>query len=177
MRTLAALTAVVLLSACGSSSDHNDADVAFAQKMVPHHEQAIEMSRLVAGADAGPDVRELAAQIAKAQGPEIKTMKSWLKKWDAAASEDHGDMNMEHGSGSGDEGMMSKEQMADLDQATRAEFDRLWLTLMIEHHEGAITMAEREMRDGTNAEAIDLAKKIVDGQAAEIDRMKELLDE
>ncbi len=175
MKTFAAIAVMLLLGAC-AGSNHNDADIAFAQAMVPHHEQAIEMSRLVADADAGPEVQELAAQVEKAQGPEIKTLNRWLEDWGAAASSDHDGMSMEHGSGGG-EGMMSEEQMGDLDAASGTEFDRLWLTLMIEHHEGAITMAEREMRDGKYPKAIDLAEQIADGQAAEIDRMKELLDE
>lgn len=173
MRTLAALAATILLSSCASDSDHNDADVGFAQQMVPHHEQALEMTQLVDDADASPEVVELAAQIEKAQGPEIKTMNGWLEDWGAEPDAmhegmDHGDMG---------EGMMSEAQMADLEKATGPEFDRIFLTLMIEHHEGAVTMAEREIRDGENTDAIDLAKAISSGQKKEIETMKRLLDE
>ena len=174
MRFVAVAVAALLMNACTSTTE-NDADITFAQQMVPHHEQAIEMGRLVAEADADPEVQDLAAQIEKAQGPEIETLNGWLEDWGVPSSQHEG-MSMEHESGVGD-GMMSRAQMADLDRASGAEFDRLWLTLMIEHHQGAITMARREVRDGKNREAINLAQQIIDGQTAEIDRMKELIDE
>lgn len=168
-KLLAALVPIpFLLGACGSGNGHNADDVTFARQMVPHHEQAVEMSRLVAGSDAGPAVTKLATQIEKAQGPEISTMNGWLNEWGAASTQ------TEHAAGGG---MMSHEQMTELEQVSGAEFDRLWLTLMVEHHEGAVTMAEGEMRDGKNSEAIDLARKIASGQTAEIDHMKEMLDD
>jgi uncharacterized protein (DUF305 family) len=173
MKTIAAIAALLLLTACSASSEHNDADVAFAQQMVPHHEQALMMTRMVGKTDVSPNVERLAVQIEKAQGPEIRTMNGWLKDWGTEAGAmdggmDHGDMG---------EGMMSRRQMADLRQADGPAFEHLWLTMMIEHHEGAITMAEKEIRDGKNAEAIDLARAIIAGQTKEIDRMKEMLDD
>jgi uncharacterized protein (DUF305 family) len=166
---------LLLLSACVPDTDHNAADVRFAQQMVPHHQQALRMAHIVAGSKAGAEVERLAAEIEKDQGPEIGTMNGWLDDWHAKAGSTHG--SLEHASGGGDEGMISREQMDDLDDAWGQAFDRLWLTLMIEHHEGAVTLAEREMRDGEYSEAIDLAHEIATGQAAEIDHMKEMLDD
>jgi uncharacterized protein (DUF305 family) len=173
MRAVAAVAAMILLASCASDSDHNEADVTFAQQMVPHHEQALMMTRMVDRTGASPEVERLAVQIDKAQGPEIRTMNSWLRDWGAEPDAmpggmDHGDMG---------EGMMSRRQMADLRQAHGPAFERMWLTMMIEHHEGAVTMAEREIRDGRNAEAIALARAIVAGQKKEIVRMKEMLDD
>lgn len=160
----------LLLGACSGDTDHNKTDVAFAQQMVPHHEQAIEMARMVDDADAGADVRMLAADIARAQGPEIRAMRGWLDDWDADSPQGHGGMKDM-------DGMMSGSTMKQLDTATGPTFDRLWLESMIEHHEGAVTMAEREMRNGEYSQAIDLAHDITRTQVREIDHMKELLDD
>jgi uncharacterized protein (DUF305 family) len=173
MRAIAAVAAALLLTACTAIDDHNDADVMFAQKMIPHHEQAVEMSKLAEGRrDFG--LGTLAGQIERSQEPEIRTMKGWLRDW--GADTHSGEHVMD--------GMLTGEQMDELERRTSPAydpagventFDHLWLTLMIEHHEGAITMAEGEIRDGKNHEAIDLAEKIVDGQSAEIDQMETML--
>ncbi len=160
---------LLILSACGSSSDHNDADVAFAQQMIPHHQQAVFMARLVPNGDAGPEVTALAAQIESAQDPEIATMRGFLKDW--GLNEMSGDMDaMDMG-----DGMASD---ADLDQLANAQgdaFDREFLTLMTAHHTGAIEMAETEIADGKSPEAKELAQQIIDAQQAEITTMKGLL--
>ena len=170
MRLLAPLLAAVLfLAGCGGDTDHNEADIDFAQQMVPHHEQALAMADLVAGAGASVEIRDLANQIAKTQRPEIRTLKAWLTDWDAPDPPGHGMAHMR------EDAMMSDFRMNQLAAATGTEFDRLWLKSMIQHHEGAVTMAEREMRDGENSEAIDLAHAITRTQVREIDLMKELL--
>ncbi len=172
-RLLVLLAALPLLalSACGSSSDHNDADVAFAQQMIPHHQQAVFMARLVPGGNAGPEVTALAAQIEAAQDPEIATMRGFLKDWGLnEMSGDMGGMDMEMG-----DGMASD---ADLDRLASSQgetFDREFLTLMTAHHEGAIEMAETEIADGKSPEATQLAQQIIDAQRAEITTMKGLL--
>ncbi len=185
-----ALIAVLGLAACGSDdsastderpeagsaadAEHNDADVSFAQGMIPHHEQAIEMAQLAATNAEDERVIQLAGAIEAAQGPEIEQMQGWLEAW--GESVEGGGMGHDEHGGSGG-GMMSEEDMAALESATGAEFDRMFLEMMIEHHEGAIDMAETEVADGEYAEAVELAEAIVSTQQAEIDEMQALLDE
>lgn len=166
---------LVLVSACSSSDDagHNDADIAFAQQMVPHHEQAIEMTRLVPAADASPEVVELAAQIQKAQQPEIDTMRGWLDDWDATEDGGH-DMSGTHDM-KGMDGMMSDADMDRLGTLTGDAFDQAWLTMMIAHHEGAVAMARDELDEGDAPEAKRLARDIIATQQREIATMTGLL--
>ena len=147
----------------------NDQDVMFAQLMVPHHEQAVEMSDMLLKKD-GIDARvvELATQIKAAQGPEITTMNSWLTQWGAS---DTGMSGMDHG----DSGMMSDSDMTGLDKATGTDAARLFLTGMTAHHQGAITMAGTEVTSGKNSAAVALAKKIISAQKGEIQTMKGIL--
>lgn len=155
---------------------HNRADVEFAQQMIPHHQQALEMAKLAPSRAESRAVKDLAVDIEAAQDPEIQTMTDWLEEWDEEVPEGSGSMEgMDHGSMG--EGMMTDEDMAKLEDASGAEFDRMFLTMMIEHHEGAIAMAEDEQRDGENAEAIALAKQIESAQTAEIRIMRKLLAE
>lgn len=155
-----------------SAGDFNDADVTFAQQMIPHHQQATEMAALAEGRTQNADVLALAEQIAAAQGPEIETMQGWLEDWGADQGEHGGG---DHGAMPGMDGMMSAEQMAALEAASGAEFDDAFLTMMVEHHEGAVEMALTEQEDGQNAEAVALAGQIVETQTAEIETMRALL--
>ncbi len=167
----ATLTAAALLTACGGDSEEfNDADVTFAQEMIPHHEQAIEMSTL-ADEGAGSNVADLAERIEDAQGPEIERLTAMLDEWgEEPMTDGHGDHAMD--------GMLSDDQMAQLADATEGdEFDTLFLELMIAHHEGAVSMAEDQLDNGTNPEASEMATEIVDTQDAEITEMRDLLDE
>jgi uncharacterized protein (DUF305 family) len=151
----------------------NDADVTFAAGMIPHHESAIEMAGLAAGRSADPRVLDLAGRIEDAQGPEIETLTGWLQQWDADATG-----GMDHGSmGHGEDEAMTGQDMAALAAASGAEFDRLFLTKMVAHHRGAVQMAEAELADGRNPDAIALAETIRDSQAAEIAEMEQLLAE
>lgn len=156
-------------SAPGVKGTFNKQDVAFAQMMVPHHEQAVEMSKMIL-AKQGIDSRvvDLAKNIKAAQGPEIKIMNSWLDGWGASNS---GMSGMDHGSN----GLMSDSDMTGLDDATGIDAERRFLTGMTVHHQGAITMAGLEVSEGKNADAIALAKKIVSAQNAEIQTMKVIL--
>ncbi|MBG6106649.1 DUF305 domain-containing protein [Frigoribacterium sp. CG_9.8] len=156
-------------SSSASAGDFNTKDVTFTQMMIPHHEQAVMMSDVIL-AKKGIDSRviELATNIKSAQGPEIKTMKSWLKAWGAS---DGGMAGMDHGNS----GMMSDSEMTGLDSATGTDAARLFLTGMTAHHEGAIVMAETEVTGGKNADAISLAKEIIAAQTSEITAMKEIL--
>ena len=181
-KALFALLAVVALvmAACGSDDDptvdgsgpkHNDADVEFAQGMIPHHQQAVEMSDMVLQRGSAAEVKDLATKIKAAQAPEIETMRDWLRSWDEKeeAQADHGGG---HDSGTG---MMSDDEMADLEKAPGPELDRMFLEMMIRHHEGAIEMARTELDEGQYADAKKLAQQIVDTQQAEIDTMQGLL--
>jgi len=167
-------------TAAPSAGDHNDADVMFAQHMIPHHRQAVEMSDVVlAKQGVDPRITELAKAIKAAQGPEIKQMQDWLDQWGnppmppMKATEGSHDM----GGMSGDAmGMMSDEQMTALKNAQGSEANRLFLTGMITHHEGAIDMAQTEIKDGTFAPAIEMARTIVKTQKEEIDTMKGILE-
>lgn len=173
----------VVLAACGnndntgaSGAKFNDQDVTFAQGMIPHHRQAVEMAELAGSRAESPKVKELALAIQGAQDPEIKTMTRWLKDWDEPLPDD-GMSGMGHGSDDSDSmsGMMSDDEMKSLDSSSGNEFDKMFLTMMVKHHEGAITMAEDEMADGENAEAIALAKTIKQAQTGELATMKDLL--
>ncbi|MGB3696240.1 MAG: DUF305 domain-containing protein [Gordonia sp. (in: high G+C Gram-positive bacteria)] len=146
---------------------HNGADVMFAQMMLPHHEQALVMSDIVLGkSDIPAQVRDLAEQIKKAQGPEIAQLQAWLKQWNAPTSA-HMDHEMD--------GMLSETELDELRAASGTDAAKLFLKQMIEHHEGAVDMAEEEIADGKNADAIEMARSIVDSQRKEIDQMKQML--
>ncbi|MFJ5997306.1 DUF305 domain-containing protein [Streptomyces sp. NPDC092370] len=152
----------------------NDADVMFAQMMIPHHEQALEMSKLADGRASDAEIKTLAAEIEKAQDPEIQTMKSWLKVWGKPESAGESMPGMDHGSGKS--GMMSDEDMKKLDAAKGTEFDRMFAEMMIEHHKGAIIMAEDERKKGRNATAKKLAGDVVSAQSAEVEKFEKILD-
>ena len=171
-----------------SATEHNDADVAFASDMIAHHAQALSMVDLTIKRDLDPEVQALAEDIRDAQGPEIETMADWLTQWGEDVPEtmrdhvnsghDMGDMsdNMDDMGHDDMPGMMTSEDMDALENASDAEFQDMWLEMMIEHHEGAIEMAETEQGDGQFKDAVDLAGQIIDAQQQEIDIMRGLLD-
>ena len=151
---------------------HNDADVMFAQHMIPHHQQAMEMSDMLLGRKQGIDPRvvQLANQIKAAQGPEIQQMQGWLTEWGTPAmppTSGHDMPSMQ--------GMMSDADMTALQNAQAVEASKLFLTQMIAHHEGAITMAQTEIKDGQYPPAVELAHAIATTQQQEIDTMKSIL--
>ncbi|OAP29175.1 MULTISPECIES: DUF305 domain-containing protein [Amycolatopsis] len=181
----AVLTASLLLGACSSpeppapapssQAGHNAADVAFAQQMIPHHQQALEMAKMVPSRGSDPKVADLAGRIDRAQDPEIRQMQGWLKTWGVAATshsmpgghEMSGDHTMT--------GMMSGADLKSLEAAKGPDFDRSWLDLMIKHHQGAVEMAKTELAHGADAGAKALAQRIADAQEAEIAEMRGLL--
>jgi uncharacterized protein (DUF305 family) len=193
--TVFALMAGLILAGCANNGDNdettraastaatsavqrtfNDADVAFATEMIPHHRQAIEMTAMATERSEDPEVKELAAAIQAAQQPEIDTMSSWLTAWGKPVPEGTAGMDaMGHGGMDDMPGMMTTEEMNQLHAETGVGFDRMFLTMMIEHHEGAIRMAETEQANGSNPEAVALAKKIAQDQQAEIKTMQQLL--
>jgi len=168
----------------GEEASHNEADVAFAQMMIPHHEQAVVMSQLAPDRAEDEQVLELAEQIEAAQAPEIEEMTGWLEDWgEEVGGHDMGDMDMEEGEDMGDmdmddssmPGMMSDEEMTELEGLSGAEFDVMFLEMMTAHHEGALEMAETEIADGEFPDAIALAETIIETQQAEIEEMEGLL--
>ncbi|MFE6647007.1 DUF305 domain-containing protein [Nocardioides sp. NPDC057772] len=154
-----------------SNVGFNDSDVTFASEMIPHHRQAVEMAVLAETRAKSSDVKELAAAIKDAQDPEIRTMSGWLTSWGEPVPEDMSGMDMS----SSMPGMMSSDDMDKLSRAIADEFDQMFLTMMIEHHEGAIEMAKTEQADGTSPDAVALAKQIETAQTDEITTMKGLL--
>jgi len=184
-RILGALLLAVALESCGGSSssnpsdtsvvvsaDFNDDDVMFAQMMIPHHEQAIEMSDIALDPTvmAGDVVKNLALKIKAAQDPEIQQMTGFLSLWNKSLtmdeSMDHSDMMS---------GMLSAEELSRLSTLRGADFDRAWLKGMIAHHEGAVEMAEAVLKDGVNTAVRELADAIIKGQEAEIAEMRNLI--
>ncbi|KOV82232.1 hypothetical protein ADL03_24760 [Nocardia sp. NRRL S-836] len=156
------------LAACGSPATHNSADVAFAQGMVPHHEQALEMTELVTSRTDSTHVVDLAQRIAKAQQPEVDRMNGWLRSWGAPVqASSHG----AHGHAD-NHGMVDLGNLADLHGT---EFDRQWLSLMIQHHRGAVDMAREHLDAGTDPEARKLAQDVIAAQEKEIAEMESLL--
>ncbi|MEY2848389.1 MAG: hypothetical protein RI885_1054 [Actinomycetota bacterium] len=155
-------------SSSSSTEGFNDQDVMFAQMMIPHHQQAVEMSDMIlAKQGIDPQVTELAQTIKDEQEPEIQQMEGWLEDWDASAEMGEMDHSMS--------GMMSDEEMGNLDSASGDEASRLFLEQMIEHHNGAIEMAQTELDEGEYPEATELAQTIINAQQAEIDEMTEIL--
>lgn len=145
----------------------NSADVMFAQMMIPHHQQAVEMSEMLLAEDGIDErVRDLATQIKDAQQPEIDQMREMLSEW--------GEEDSAMG-GMGDGGVLSDDDMTALEDATGDDAARLFLEGMTIHHEGAIEMAEAEVADGENAEAQELAETIIAAQTDEIAVMQKLL--
>ncbi|WP_369053154.1 DUF305 domain-containing protein [Kineococcus terrestris] len=153
-------------------AEHDDQDVEFAQMMIVHHRGAIEMAQMAATRASSQEVQDLAATIEAAQQPEIEQMTSWLDAWGEPVEAHSGMPGMDH---SGMPGMMTEEQTGQLQDATGDEFDRLFLQMMIEHHTGAVQMAETELQEGSNPQARELAGSIVESQSAEIEQMEELL--
>lgn len=184
---VAALASAVVVSSCSKTEDHsahassttttsseqvaphNAHDLTFAQMMIPHHQQAVELAALVPDRSTNPAVVKLAGTISGEQQPEITAMKALLVQWDVDphAASDHGDMPMD--------GMVDDATMAKLQSLKGAEFDTLWLQSMISHHQGAIAMAGGEAAAGQSADMTKMAENMVTAQQAEIDQMKQML--
>lgn len=164
-------------SAEATAGAHNDQDVSFAQGMIPHHQQAIQMAKMAAAQASSAEVKDLASRIEKAQDPEITTMSGWLKAWgeDVPSSMPGMDHGMEHSGSSDMPGMMDAEDMDKLMDASDKDFDTMFLTMMVEHHEGAVEMATTEKEKGQYGPAKKMAGDIITAQNAEIEEMNKLL--
>jgi uncharacterized protein (DUF305 family) len=169
-----------------NASGHDDADIAFATAMVPHHEQAIAMARLAADHTQSADIKILAQQIAAEQLPEIVQLQDLLSNWGQPAAPATSRMSGVAGMSGMDDttnaghtvsgpGMMTDQQMHDLSAASGAAFDRLFVRMMIKHHGAGITMAQTELSDGENADAQQLAENISDSQQAQTAYMIQML--
>ncbi|MGA5097426.1 DUF305 domain-containing protein [Streptomyces lavendulocolor] len=190
----AAGTAALVLAACGSNGDgsaghdghaskspatsapaaqgqHNAADVAFAKGMIPHHRQAVEMAGLAPTRAESAEVKKLADEIQEAQDPEIKTLSGWLTSWGEQVPAEG---VMDHSS-HGMAGMMTAEEMDELENSSGKAFDTAFLAMMIRHHEGAVAMARTEKAEGAFPDAKAMADVIITSQTAEIARMNALL--
>ena len=146
-------------------SEYSSQDIMFAQMMIPHHQQAVDMGTLAETRASNPEVKTIAAQIKSEQAPEIEQMKSWL---DASNS----GMHMGHEMGM--DGMLSDAEMKKLENASGAEFDKLYVAGMIGHHEGAVQMAQMVLLSD-NSEAKALGEAIVESQTKQITYLKGLL--
>ncbi|OBJ83218.1 DUF305 domain-containing protein [Mycobacterium gordonae] len=210
----AAVMALLTLTACGNSGNqagsgtttagsssvssspagtqaHNDHDVMFAQHMIAHHQQAIQMSDIILGKQGiDPRVVDLANQIKAAQGPEIQQMQTWLNQWGqpttpggtSPSSTMPGMPGMPSNSSmpgmpgmGGMDGMMSEQDMQALQNAQGVDASKLFLTQMIQHHQGAITMAQNEVKSGQYSPATAMAQSIVTSQQKEITTMQTIL--
>lgn len=201
---MAAAAAVVAVSSCSTStqsspaspsttatqaaSGHNMADVMFAHMMIPHHQQALDLSALVPDRSTNQELITLAATIASEQQPEIDQMQAMLADWGAMPGMSnmpgHGGMGDMPGMGDmggmggmGMSGMIDAATVTKLTSLSGQPFDVLWLQSMIVHHQGAIEMAQNEVADGSNPGMVNLAKGMVTAQQAEIDQMQRMLAE
>ena len=161
----------------GDAAEPNEADLEFTRNMIVHHEQAVEMAGLAEGRTESTDVRRLAQQIEAAQEPEIELMTEWLDRWGEEPVSDGGMDGMD-GMDEGDAmdmGTMSSSDMEALEEAEGTEFDRLFLEMMIEHHKGAIAMAEEVQEAGSHPDVLELAATVIETQEAEVVEMERLL--
>jgi uncharacterized protein (DUF305 family) len=197
MTVAGVLAAALLLAACGddslstgaagdspssptttaSQATFSQQDRDFAAGMRAHHAQAVDMAEMVLASSTTPDVAALAERIRTAQSPEIAELDAILAEMGEvpAGSSGHGsthdaDMPMHAG-------MMTDEQMQMLDGADGVEACRQFLTLMQEHHDGAIASADKQLADGSHPPLLEMARDIRDSQAAEITEMQQLLSQ
>jgi len=192
------LVAAAVLAGCGAddakpgqapgpvvqaADGHVPADVTFAKAMIPHHAQAMSLADIARDRAEAAEIKALADRIQAAQAPEIEQMAGWLSSWGEEVPATGRDHASAHGDTEGDDhaahpdmpGMVSEERLQELESASGEAFDRLFLTLMIEHHEGALAMARTQRSAGRYPAAVALAAAVEAAQTAEIARMRQLL--
>ncbi len=181
-----------------NDTQFNMADIAFVRDMIPHHEQAVELSALVSGRTTNPKITALAAAITSTQSVELGSMRKWLTTFEKRipapmastspnkpAEKADGMEGMDHGAGmshemegmSGDSlmsGMASPRQIQALKASKDEAFVDLWLKLMIAHHEGALSMANVVKGAGSNTDVLKFAAAISEAQKTEIIEMKKI---
>jgi uncharacterized protein (DUF305 family) len=172
---VAATLTAVTVSSCGAlprsaqaspDAEHNDQDVVFAQHMIPHHQQAVDMAAMVPSHTENPTLRVVAIHISTDQRAEIGMLTDLLEQW-AAPTAPPGAMSME--------GMVDDATMHRLPSLSGAEFDTVWITAMIGHHQGAVTMAQAELAHGQSPDAQKMARLIINAQQREISYMTGLI--
>jgi len=156
-----------------AAGSHNAADAEFATNMIPHHAQAVYMAQMAEQNAATSTLKSLAGTVKAAQSPEIAQMSGWLAGWKQpvpSSTYTPGSMG-----GMSMPGIMSDHDMTMLGDAHGTSFDRMWLTMMTSHHQGAIAMAKTELAKGQNSAAKQLARNIISAQTAEIATMRTML--
>jgi len=182
-----------------AETGHTPADARFMQHMIVHHGQAVEMGDLIARRTNNPEVTMIGIRIASSQGSEIEMMQAWLDRRGlstrmshdagmAMSGQGHGGhamaQGMDHGAHDAPSdmplmpGMLSPAQMVELEAAQGVDFDRLYLTGMIHHHQGAIDMVTDLLADSANGQDPQLSEflsAVIADQSAEISRMHGML--
>jgi uncharacterized protein (DUF305 family) len=155
---------------------HNNADVWFVRHMIPYHQQAIELSDIVS-AKQGIDSRvtELADKIRATQGKQIQQMQDWLNHWGNPPMPETAPGDVQMPAQSSMPGILSERELDALRQANGADASTLFLTQMIAHHQGAISLAQTEIEEGQYPAAVAMARSIASTQQQEIDTMKRIL--
>ncbi|MEU6664196.1 DUF305 domain-containing protein [Streptomyces sp. NPDC046821] len=160
-------------AAAAGATGHNSADITFAKDMIQHHRQAVEMAALATSRAGSQDVKDLASKIQGAQDPEIEEMSGWLTAWGEDVPADMSGMG--HDMSAPMPGMMSAGDMDTLKKASGATFDKKFLAMMVDHHEGAVTMGKTEKAGGKYGPATRLAADVVTAQTTEIAQMNKML--
>jgi uncharacterized protein (DUF305 family) len=166
-----------------ASEDFNGTDVTFATDMIPHHAQALSLVDLTLGRDVSPELLSLSEQVRDTRSAEIEQMADWLEEWGQPVPETSRDhLNAEgHGDDDGTDahhdlpGMLDEDRVQELADAGGAEFERTWVEMMIEHHEGAVEIAETEIAEGEHPDATAMAESILETQRAEIEQLESML--
>lgn len=203
--SVAALTAAIALSGCGQATGpsdsrpgpetvattsagtgpagaalapHNDADTAFAALMLTHHAQSVAMTDIVLAKDGlDPEIVELATATRATRTAEIEQLGEWRAAWGEPATSESA-MDMDHMGHTGmSMGVLSLEEMAELEDATAEQGATIYLTYMLESHRHAIEMALTEMTEGANPVAVELAAEMIRGHTSELAEMQRLLDD
>ncbi|MCH9729195.1 MAG: DUF305 domain-containing protein [Actinomycetia bacterium] len=162
----------------GEPAGYNADDVLFVTNMISDHQQAIELSRLVADRTANPELVELADRMAAAQQPEINIMNVFLVQWNENPEARTGPSAREDPANQGPDvpGMVDDATVEKLKSLHGTEFDTLWLTSMISHQQEAAEMADAEIANGVNVDAVAMARTMAARQEAEIEQMRQILE-
>jgi uncharacterized protein (DUF305 family) len=167
----------------GEPASHNADDVSFATDMISHHNQAIELLRLVPERSTNPKLAALASQISAVQQPEINIMNVLLVQWnenpdlgdESADGDETGGGDSPTGQGPATPGVIDGATMAKLESLRGPQFDTLWLKSMIRQQQRAVEVAAAEIADGANVDARVLAESMVATQEADIEQLKQIL--